>query len=230
MKAVGDGFGPKLRRFGSESLVYGLSSIVGRLLTALMLVCAAVFLGVALFLPSLVQVPAVHRYIKPAYWVGLSIVPVILLGYVFSGMYAVVTAGLYIERKTAELPWIAGAGAVLNIAVCIVGESRWGMVGVAWATPASYALMAALGARRANRVYPVPFEWRRVAHIGVIVLAIFLADRVVASRGVVPLSSTGLGIKAVLLLALPLALVATGFFRRGEWRALRALLPVPERM
>lgn len=199
--------------------------LYSRVLTALMLACAAVFLGVALFLPSLVQVPAVHRYIKPAYWVGLPIVPVILLGYVFSGMYAVVTAGLYIERKTGELPWIAGAGAILNVVICIVAESRWGMVGVAWATPASYALMAALGAWRANRVYPVPFEWGRVAHLGAVVLAIFVADRLVAVRAVAPLSATGLSIKLTLLSALPIGLIVTGFFRRGEWRALRSLLP-----
>jgi O-antigen/teichoic acid export membrane protein len=152
---------------------------------------------------------------------------VILLGYVFSGMYAVVTAGLYIERKTGELPWIAGAGALVNIAICIVAESRFGMVGVAWATPASYALMAALGAWRANRVYPVPFEWGRLAHIGAVVLAIFVGDRLVAARGVAPLSGMGLGIKLALLLALPGALVVTGFFRRGEWHALRSLLPSP---
>ncbi|HEY2025520.1 MAG TPA: polysaccharide biosynthesis C-terminal domain-containing protein, partial [Gemmatimonadaceae bacterium] len=206
---------------------HGAPQLYSRVLTALMLACAVVFLGVALFLPSLVQVPAVHRYIKPAFWAGLPIVPVILLGYVFSGMYAVVTAGLYIERKTSELPWIAGAGAVLNIAICIVAESRWGMVGVAWATPASYALMAALGAWRANRVYPVPFEWGRVAHIGAVVLAIFVADRLVAAHGVTPLSPEGLGVKLALLVALPVGLVGTGFFRRGEWRALRSLLPSP---
>ena len=199
--------------------------LYSRVLTALMLACAAVFLGVALFLPSLVQVPAVHRYIKPAYWVGLPIVPVILLGYVFSGMFAVVTAGLYIERKTGELPWIAGAGAILNVVICIAAESRWGMVGVAWATPAAYALMAALGAWRANHVYPVPFEWGRVAHLGAVVLAIFVADRLVAVRAVAPLSATGLSIKLTLLSALPIGLIVTGFFRRGEWRALRSLLP-----
>lgn len=33
------------------------------------------------------------------------------------------------------------------------------------------------------------------------------------------------GIELVLLVALPLGLVVTGFFRRGEWRALRSLLP-----
>ena len=106
----------------------------------------------AVLLPSLAQLPAIHRYVKPDYWLGLPIVPVILLGYVFSGIYAVVTAGLYIERKTHVLAWIAGAGAVLNIAICIVAAPRWGMVSVAWATPAAYALMACFVAWQANRV------------------------------------------------------------------------------
>jgi O-antigen/teichoic acid export membrane protein len=144
---------------------------------------------------------------------------------VFSGMYAVVTAGLYIERKTKVLPWIAGAGAVLNIAICIVAESRWGMVGVAWATPAAYALMAGLGAWQSNRVYPVPFEWGRIAHLAAIVGALFWLDRWIASRGVLPLSSIGLSIKLALLLALPALLFLTRFFRQGEWRAMRAALP-----
>lgn len=195
--------------------------LYSRVLTALMLVCSAVFLGVAVLLPSLVHIPAVAHYVKPAYWGGLAIVPVILLGYVFSGMYACVTAGLYIERRTSVLPWIAGAGAAINIAICIIAESRWGMVGVAWATPASYALMAGLGAWQANRVYPVPFEWGRLAHLGAIVVALFVADRWIAARGVTPLSGTGLGIKVALLLGLPVLLLVTGFFRAGEFKALR---------
>jgi O-antigen/teichoic acid export membrane protein len=203
----------------------GAPQLFSRVLTVLMLMCGVVFLGVGVLLPSLSEVPAVHQYVKPAYWTGLPIVPVILLGYVFSGMYAVVTAGLYIERKTKVLPWIAGAGAVLNIAMCIVAESRWGMVGVAWATPAAYALMAGLGAWQSNRVYPVPFEWARIAHLAVIVGALFGLDRWIASRGVLPLSSIGLSIKLALLLALPALLFLTRFFRQGEWRALRAALP-----
>jgi O-antigen/teichoic acid export membrane protein len=198
--------------------------LYARVLTALMLVCAPVFLAIALLLPSLAQVSAIQRYIKPEYWIGLPIVPVILLGYVFSGIYAVVTAGLYIERKTHVLAWIAGAGAILNLAICIVAAPRWGMVSVAWATPAAYALMAALGAWQANRVFPVPFEWRRLAHLGAIVAVLFVLDQGIASRGLMPLSAAGLAAKFALLAALPLLLVASGFFRHGEMRALRALL------
>ena len=202
-------------------------ALYARALTALMLVCAPVFLGVALLLPSLSQVGAVHRYVKPDYWLGLPIVPVILLGYVFSGVYAVVTAGLYIERKTHVLAWIAGAGAVLNLAICIVAAPRWGMVSVAWATPAAYALMAGLGAWQANRVFPVPFEWRRLLHLAAIVAALFTADRLIAAQGIAPLSAAGVAAKSALLAALPLLLLVSGFFAHGEMQALRALLPRP---
>jgi O-antigen/teichoic acid export membrane protein len=200
--------------------------LYSRVLTALMLACAAVFLGVSLFLPPLVAIPAVYHVVsEPSYWLGLPIVPIILLGYVFSGMYAVVTAGLYIEKKTHVLPWIAGAGAVLNLAICAFAAARWGMVAVAWATPISYALMAGFGAWQSNRVYPVPFEWGRLLHLGVLTAAVFLLDRWITA-GMPQLAASTLGIKVGLLLALPVALVLTGFFRAGEWKAIRRTLKV----
>jgi O-antigen/teichoic acid export membrane protein len=202
----------------------GAPALYSRVLTALMLVCAVVFLGISLLLPAFADVPWVHAYVKPQYWLGLSIVPVILFGYVFNGMYAVVTAGLYIERKTGVLPWIAGVGAALNIFICIVAAPRWGMIGVAWATPAAYALMAALGAWQANRVYPVPFEWRRIIALGLLTGALFLVDRWAVLQGVAPLSAYGLGLKTGLLLAFPGVLLLAGFFRHGEMRALRSLV------
>jgi O-antigen/teichoic acid export membrane protein len=199
--------------------------LFSRVLTLLMLVCAVSFLVLAFFLPPLSRIPRVYHYPREVtYWLGLPIVPVILLGYVFSGMYAVVTAGLYIERRTRVLPYIAGAGGVLNILICVVA-ARWSMVAVAWATPASYALMAALGAWQSNKVYPVPFEWGRIAHLGAIVAALFAVDQYLAHHGWNPIAGRTLLVKTVLLLALPVLLVATRFFRAGEWRAMRRLVP-----
>jgi O-antigen/teichoic acid export membrane protein len=194
--------------------------LFSRVLTALTLVCATVFLAVSLWLPVLTRVPAVAHYVKPAYWSGLAIVPIILLGYVFSGIYAVVTTGLYIERQTGVLPWISGAGAALNLAMCVVAARYWGMVGVAWATPAAYALMAALGAWRSQRVFAVPFEWMRLVRIGVIVAILFSIDALGAPRLDATLS---IAAKLLLLVAFPVILFATRFFRTGELRAMRSL-------
>ena len=200
-----------------------------RVLTSVMLLCAAAFLGLALFIPTLAGIPAIrHVASSPAFWLGLPIVPFILLGYVFSALYAVVTAGLYIEKKTGILPWIAGAGAAINIAICLVA-ARHSMVAVAWATPASYALMAALGAWQSNRVYPVPWEWTRLAHLAAIVAALFLADQWLATHGWHPTEGRAIGVKLLLLLAFPALLVLTRFFRAGEWKAMRRLVPIGRR-
>lgn len=199
--------------------------LFSRVLTAVMLICSVAFLGLALFIPSLAGFGPIYRWPQsPDYWLGLSIMPVILLGYVFSAMYAVVTAGLYIEKKTGVLPWIAGAGAAINLAICFVAV-RHSMVAVAWATPASYALMAALGAWQSNRVYPVPFEWGRLAHLGAIVGALFFVDQWLAGHGWSPTAWPTVGAKAALLLAFPALLVLTRFFRGGEWAALKAAIP-----
>jgi O-antigen/teichoic acid export membrane protein len=202
----------------------GSGALYARVLTALMILCAPIFLAISLLLPVAAQVRAIHDYVKAGYWLGLPIVPVILLGYVFSGVYAVVTAGLYIERRTHVLAWIATAGAVLNLGICVIAAPRWGMVSVAWATPAAYAVMAGLGVWQANLVFPVPFEWRRLAHLAVSVAAIVAADQWIARLGVPPLSLAGVTSKVVLLALFPMALFATGFFRHGELRALRAVV------
>src|SRR5262249_38011739 len=51
--------------------------LFSRVLTALTLACAAVFLAVSLWLPELTRVPAIYHYVRPGYWMGLPIVPVI---------------------------------------------------------------------------------------------------------------------------------------------------------
>jgi O-antigen/teichoic acid export membrane protein len=198
--------------------------LFSRVLTALSLFCTGVLLAIAFFLPPLVAIPAVRHYpSSPAFWVGLPIVPIILLGYVFSGIYAVVTIGLYVERRTGALPWIAGAGAVVNIIWCVIAARSWGMVGVAWATPIAYGLMAALGARSAGRVYPVPYEWGRLARIGAIAGALFAADQLLSPR-LGTSSGAALGAKVALLFAFPAILAITGFFRAGEVQAMRGVL------
>ncbi|HET6568024.1 MAG TPA: lipopolysaccharide biosynthesis protein [Rhodothermales bacterium] len=193
--------------------------LFSRVLTGLMLVCSAVFLLVVLFLPVVVHIPAVYHFPRePAYWLGLPIVPVILLGYIFSGIYAVVTAGLYIRRKTGILPFVAGAGAFVNVLICIWGRSHAGMVVVAWATPAAYLLMSILAAWQSNRFYPVPYEWTRLIHIAAIVALLFFAGQWLGAQqlGFTPDVLVRLG----LLAAFPVLLWATRFFRPGEWAAL----------
>src|SRR3989304_3879372 len=66
------------------------------------------------FIKDIVQIPLPYKghIIGEKYWIGVYIVPVILFGYLFLGIYTNLMAGIYIEKKTKYLPAITGTGAL----------------------------------------------------------------------------------------------------------------------
>lgn len=96
------------------------------------------------------------------YWSGLDIVPIILLGYLFNGLYVVFSAGIYIEEKSIYAPIVAGAGAVTNIAANILLIPYFNITGAAFATLLSYAVMALGYFLVTQNFYKIDYEYGRL--------------------------------------------------------------------
>ncbi|HTO94514.1 MAG TPA: oligosaccharide flippase family protein, partial [Bacteroidota bacterium] len=140
--------------------------LFARALTYSLAVMAAVFLGVSLFIGDIVRIRLLGRYvIHPDYWSGLPIVPVVLLGYLFLGVYNNLIAGVYIEKKTQRLPAITLAGALVNIGANFLLIPLMGMMGGAVATLLAYAAMATVLFVDVRGYYPVAYEWGRIARL-----------------------------------------------------------------
>jgi O-antigen/teichoic acid export membrane protein len=107
---------------------------------------------------------------------------------------------------------VTGAAAILNVALNLLLIPRYGMEGAAAATVAAYALMFVAMAWWGRRVYPVPYQWRRVGTA----LAAGAALVVVGKALDVPLA-----VAVVLALVYPLALVPLGFLLPSERARLR---------
>ncbi len=58
---------------------------------------------------------------------------------------------------------MTGAAALVNIVLNLALIPSYGMIGAAVATVAAYATMAIGMAWWSQRIYPVPYQWRRVA-------------------------------------------------------------------
>ncbi len=139
-----------------------------RILTYFVLFSSVVILLVSLYIDDIVKIRIFHKFIiNPAYWSGLGIVPIILLGYLFNGMYVNFMAGIYIEKKTSHLPYITGIGAAINVAMNLLLIPKFGMFGAAWATFFAYAAMAIAIYFVSHRFYPVQYELGRLLKIGV---------------------------------------------------------------
>jgi O-antigen/teichoic acid export membrane protein len=149
--------------------------IFSRVLTYLILFMSIVFLFLTLFIYDIVKISFFGRHlIHPSYWSGLSLVPIVLLGYFFLGIYTNVSAGIYIQKKTVYLPVITLVGALVNIGANFLLIPSMGMIGAAWATFWAYFGMALVAYLVARRVYPVIYEWNRI-------LKIFLTLSIIAA-------------------------------------------------
>ena len=144
---------------------------------------------------------------------------VAILAFAFAAYagYTVLAIGSGRARKT-QLNWIVtGIGAAVNVGLNFWLIPRYGMVGASISTAAAYVVLFAEMAVYAQSVYPVPYQWRR------------LATLVGAAVGLTVLTrATHLALAPTVLLvaAYPLVLLALGFYLPAERARLRRLVPI----
>jgi len=105
----------------------------------------------------------------------------------------------------------------LNVALNFALIPSYGRMGAAIATVSAYTLLFVGMAWRAHTVFPVPYQWRRVATLALAAVALTVVGKLVPAR---------LAIALVLAAAYPFVLALLGFYLPAERRRLRSLLPI----
>jgi O-antigen/teichoic acid export membrane protein len=140
--------------------------IFSRVLTYFTMTGSIILVMLSLFISDIVQLNIFGRtIIGPAYWGGLFIVPVVLLGYLFNGIYFVFTAGIFIKEKTIYIPFITAAAAIVNIALNLILIPYIGMMGSAIAALFSYIIMAVSLFFVTQHFYKINYELGKIARI-----------------------------------------------------------------
>ncbi|HUU37606.1 MAG TPA: polysaccharide biosynthesis C-terminal domain-containing protein [Candidatus Desulfaltia sp.] len=148
--------------------------LFGKVLTAFLLAASAIFIVLSLFIENIVKLSIFGKHlIGRDFWGGLPIVPIILLAYLFNGLYINFMAGIQIEKKTQFLPIVTGAGALANVAANFLLIPKYGYFGAAWATLVSYLIMAAGNYFFSQRFYRVQYEYGKLALVGTALLVSF---------------------------------------------------------
>jgi O-antigen/teichoic acid export membrane protein len=122
---------------------------------------AILFLMVALFKEQIVaiEVPVLNAtLIGSDYWLGLEIVPYLLLAYWFHGWYINFSSGVFIKEKTRILYKITLMGAVITIIANLALIPYFGMIGSAVATLLSYGAMATTLGIYSKKIMHVPYR------------------------------------------------------------------------
>jgi O-antigen/teichoic acid export membrane protein len=181
-------------------------------LTYVIFVCCWLSLGLGLLAPWILRLITT----KPFYPAENVVAPLAFGVAAFAG-YVVVQIGTGRARQTRTNWVVTGIAAALNIVLNIALIPPYGRMGAAIATLISYAVLFALMAWRAHAVFPVSYQWRRVATVGLAAVALTVIGKVVDAPLAVALALTA---------AYPVVLAPLGFYLPAERRRLRRLLPI----
>ncbi len=148
--------------------------LFSRILTYFFIASAVVFLCVGFFMDFVVRLPFFGgKFIEPSYWQGMDIIPIVMLGYIFNGFYINFTAGINIQKVTKYLPLSIGIGAIVNVFINFISIPILGYRGAAWATLLAYLASATMVYYYSQRVYPVRYQWKKIAMVGSSMLLIY---------------------------------------------------------
>ena len=139
------------------------------------------------------------------------VAPLAFAGAAFAA-YVVVQIGIGRARRTRSNWLVTGAGGLVNVALNLALIPHYGRMGAAVATVATYALLFVGMAWRAQRIYRVPYQWRRVALIGAVAVVVTVAGKAFGAP---------LPVALALAAAYPLVLLPLGFYLPVERQRLR---------
>lgn len=184
----------------------------GFVLTYLLFAATWLALALGLLSPWLVRLLT-----TPDFYAASRVVAPLAFAAAAFGGYIVIAIGVGRARRT-QFNWVVtGAAAALNAALNLILIPPYGMMGAAVATVAAYAVMFAGMAWWSQRVYPVPYQWRRVATLGAAGVGLCALGKAL---------HVDLPLAIALTVAYPLVLLPLGFYLPAELRRIRRLVPV----
>jgi len=156
----------------------------------------------------------------PSYFDAYRALPWVALGWAMYGLWVVflVIAGRA-KVTTRNFP-AAIAGLAANVVLLLVLVPAWGLAGAGIALCGAYIVMLTVMHLLTRRVFPVDFEWLRMAH-----LVAVMGGMAAAGELLLPTSGAlGFISRALVFAAIGPVLVLTGFAHAAELRQARELL------
>jgi O-antigen/teichoic acid export membrane protein len=110
---------------------------------------------------------------NPAMYVGLKVVPILLIANMFLGVYYNLSIWYKLSNKTMAGAWITLFGALITILINYLAIPHFGYMASAWATFFCYGSMMVVSYFWGQQVYPVPYATKKLIAYFIITLLVY---------------------------------------------------------
>jgi len=181
------------------------------------------FSGLIVAAVSLLGRWAVRLLAAPTYFGAHRALPWVALGWALYGLFLVLVVMAGRAKVTTRNFPAALAGLAVNAGLLVALVPPLGIAGAGVALCGAYVVMLAVMYVLSRHLFEVSFEWGRLAHLVVAIGGITVAGELLLPTA----GAAGFVERAAVLSAIPLALLATGFFGPAERARMRQLLQRP---
>lgn len=136
---------------------------LARIITYYVLFLSVVAIGLSLFSKDLI-----YLLTDKSFHSASDIVPIIVIGYLWNGLYIIPLNFLLLKNRTALVPLVTIPAAVVNIVINITFVPHFGIMAAAWGTFFAFLSQLLIVQIIAMRIYPFPYEFRRIISILVV--------------------------------------------------------------
>lgn len=169
--------------------------------TAFFLIGILIFLGVLLYLDLF------QYFIGPAFRVGLTVVPILLMANLFLGLYYNLSIWYKLTDKTKLGAWVAVGGALLTVVLNYLLIPIMGYMGAAWTTLVVYVSMTIAAWVLGQRYYPVPYPVGRLSIYLVVAIGLYGLTQLGQHTGITADLSIRLTMHTLLLIGYALVII-----------------------
>ncbi|MBS1663926.1 MAG: polysaccharide biosynthesis protein [Bacteroidetes bacterium] len=161
-------------RMGAEPFFYRQSvedsaqRTYARVMKFFVILISGMFLFVTMYLDIWKYFIADHTM-----WVGLKVVPILLFANIFLGIYYNLSIWYKLSTNTRAGAYITLIGAGITLLINYLFIPRFGYMASAWATFLCYGSMMVISFVWGQKVYRVPYAWKKLVAYMVIVALIY---------------------------------------------------------
>jgi O-antigen/teichoic acid export membrane protein len=155
---------------------------------------------------TLLSVDGIRIIAGKEYWSAFIFVPLLCFGNALYGLTHSLQLGVVFAKKTYYLGYIILVGIGLNLVLALLLIPSYGIWGAVVTTFITYSMMTYMEYLVNNRFYHVPYEWGRLAVMGVLVLIVLVVGWFLPVGSL----STSLGIEDDLLKTVLLGMTLRG--------------------
>jgi O-antigen/teichoic acid export membrane protein len=174
-------------------------------------------LGLSMLIPEILRFMVTPEFRKAG-----DIIPLVVLSMIIFNSTYHFDFGILQSRKTKYLAYINLSTAAVNVGTNYFLIREFGLTGAVCSSIIALSLQSFLLYTFSRRLYPIPYEFRRIAAFVLVALAVYLASRLTVSWKIwftVP-------VKCALLALYPAVLIRLGVITREETGKLKQIYAI----